>query len=137
MDRYFYSSIYKTRYCLNKTANTLCLFKETKDGREIPVAGKVYENTKSGLETIKRFIVNDDELILPTTTIYRRDNHPGAFKLHKNFGYDIYGTLMNGRVVSVLRNNTFHMIPTSGQEAVPMVKRLTGKLQEYYYRIKK
>lgn len=137
MDRYFYSSINKTRYCLNKSGNSLCLFKVTKDGREIPVAGKVYKNEKSGFETIKRFIVNDDELILPTTTIYRRDKHPVAFTLHKSSGYDIYGTLMKGKVVSILRNNIFNMRPAVDENLIPMAKRLTQKLQEYYYRIKK
>lgn len=130
INKRFYSSLNKAYYNLQKDGKTLCLFKENKSGFPVPVSGKIYSK-EDGLDVIKRFSITNDEIIVPTTTVYRKQKSPIAFIIHKTSGQDIYGALMGGRVVSAVEDDALTLRRAGEWKPSPMAKRFINKICEY------
>lgn len=130
--RYFHSIKHNTNYCLQKSGQTLCLFKNNKKGYPVPVLGKRYSTDESGLDVITRYKIVKEDSIIPTTTIFRNGKHPVAFAIHKNYGNDLYGALMNGRVVSLAEDDTINLRMPQKDTYTPMAMRFWEKIREYF-----
>lgn len=129
--RYFHSFKNNADYCLQKSGPMLCLFKKNEKSQMLPVLAKKYGKEEGGFKFIRRYnVINDDNLI-PTTSIFQRDGHPVAFTIHKNYGKDFIGTLMNGRVVAVVEDDNINLRSPQRWEPSPMGKRLILKICDF------